>query len=84
MIHTVPVLFTADAGMDFRRDSGEVVDLRYEDKAPFAFTAPSTSSSTTCGRPRHAHTNALQQAHTAATQARHGESCQSPTARSCR
>jgi hypothetical protein len=38
MDHTVPILLTAHAGLEIARDNGEVVDLRYEDKAPFAFT----------------------------------------------
>ena len=38
MDHTVPVRFTAYAGMDIGRDNGGVVDLEYEDKKPFAFT----------------------------------------------
>ena len=36
--HTVPVAFTSYAGMDIGRDNGGVVDLEYEDRAPFAFT----------------------------------------------
>jgi hypothetical protein len=35
---TVPVAFSSYAGMDIGRDNGLVVDLAYEDKAPFAFT----------------------------------------------
>ena len=38
MAHTVPIAFTSYAGMDIGRDNGLVVDLDYEDKAPFAFT----------------------------------------------
>ncbi|HYA51307.1 MAG TPA: hypothetical protein VEG33_09070, partial [Streptosporangiaceae bacterium] len=38
MPHTVPVAFTSYAGMDIGRDNGLVVDLAYEDKAPYAFT----------------------------------------------
>jgi arylsulfatase len=38
MDHTVPIRFSAYAGMDIGRDNGGVVDLRYEDKKPFAFT----------------------------------------------
>jgi arylsulfatase len=38
MDHTVPVRFSAYAGMDIGRDNGGVVDLAYEDKKPFAFT----------------------------------------------
>jgi hypothetical protein len=38
MPHTVPVAFTSYAGMDIGRDNGGVVDLDYEDKAPYAFT----------------------------------------------
>jgi arylsulfatase A-like enzyme/uncharacterized membrane protein len=38
MPHTVPVSFTSYAGMDIGRDNGAVVDLDYEDKAPYAFT----------------------------------------------
>jgi arylsulfatase len=36
--HTVPVAFTSYAGMDIGRDNGGVVDLGYEDRAPYAFT----------------------------------------------
>lgn len=35
---TVPVAFTSYAGMDVGRDNGGVVDLNYEEKAPYAFT----------------------------------------------
>ncbi len=35
---TVPIAFTSYAGMDIGRDNGGVVDLNYEDKAPYAFT----------------------------------------------
>jgi arylsulfatase len=35
---TVPVTFTSYSGMDIGRDNGLVVDLAYEDKAPYAFT----------------------------------------------
>jgi len=35
---TVPLLFSGDAGMDIGRDNGLVVDLAYEDKAPYPFT----------------------------------------------
>jgi arylsulfatase A-like enzyme/uncharacterized membrane protein len=38
MPHTVPIAFTSYAGMDIGRDNGLVVDLDYEDKAPYAFT----------------------------------------------
>ena len=38
MAHTVPVAFSSYAGMDVGRDNGLVVDLDYEDKAPYAFT----------------------------------------------
>jgi arylsulfatase A-like enzyme len=38
MPHTVSLLFTTYAGMDIGRDNGGVVDLAYEDKAPYAFT----------------------------------------------
>jgi arylsulfatase len=38
MPHTVPVTFSSYAGMDIGRDNGSVVDLDYEDKAPYAFT----------------------------------------------
>ena len=38
MPHTVPVAFSSYAGMDIGRDNGLVVDLAYEDKAPYAFT----------------------------------------------
>jgi len=36
--HTVPVAFSSYSGMDIGRDNGLVVDLAYEDKAPYAFT----------------------------------------------
>ena len=32
------MIFTTYAGMDIGRDNGGVVDLAYEDKAPYAFT----------------------------------------------
>ena len=35
---TVPIAFTSYAGMDVGRDNGGVVDLNYEEKAPYAFT----------------------------------------------
>jgi arylsulfatase len=35
---TVPISPTSYAGMDVGRDNGLVVDLDYEDKAPYAFT----------------------------------------------
>jgi len=35
---TVPVAFSSYAGMDISRDNGLVVDLDYEDKAPYPFT----------------------------------------------
>jgi hypothetical protein len=38
MDHTVPIRFSAYAGMDIGRDNGGVVDLSYESKKPFAFT----------------------------------------------
>ena len=38
MPHTVAMLYTTYAGMDIGRDNGGVVDLAYEDKAPYAFT----------------------------------------------
>ncbi len=34
----MPMPFTSYAGMDIGRDNGLVVDLDYEDKAPYAFT----------------------------------------------
>jgi arylsulfatase len=36
--HTVPVAFSSYSGMDIGRDNGLVVDLAYEDKAPYTFT----------------------------------------------
>ena len=36
--HTVPVAFSSYSGMDIGRDNGLVVDLDYEDRAPYAFT----------------------------------------------
>jgi arylsulfatase A-like enzyme/uncharacterized membrane protein len=38
MAHTVPIAFSSYAGMDVGRDNGLVVDLAYEDKAPYEFT----------------------------------------------
>ncbi len=38
MPRTVPVAFSSYAGMDIGRDNGLVVDLDYEDKAPYEFT----------------------------------------------
>jgi arylsulfatase len=38
MPRTVPVAFSSYAGMDVGRDNGLVVDLEYEDRAPYAFT----------------------------------------------
>jgi len=38
MDHTVPIRFSAYAGMDIGRDNGGVVDLSYEAKKPFPFT----------------------------------------------
>jgi len=38
MPKTVPIAFSSYAGMDIGRDNGLVVDLDYEDKAPYAFT----------------------------------------------
>jgi hypothetical protein len=38
MPHTVPIAFSSYAGLDVGRDNGLVVDLAYEDKAPYAFT----------------------------------------------
>jgi sulfatase-like protein len=35
---TIPVIPSSYAGMDVGRDNGLVVDLAYEDKAPYAFT----------------------------------------------
>ena len=35
---TVPVAFSSYAGMDIGRDNRGVVDLKYEDKTPYAFT----------------------------------------------
>ena len=34
----MPITFSSYAGMDVGRDNGLVVDLAYEDKAPYAFT----------------------------------------------
>ncbi|WUJ74973.1 arylsulfatase [Kribbella soli] len=36
--NTVPIAFTSYSGMDIGRDNGLVVDLDYEEKAPYAFT----------------------------------------------
>jgi arylsulfatase len=38
MDHTVPVRFSAYAGMDIGRDNGGVVDQSYRGREPFAFT----------------------------------------------
>ena len=38
MPQTVPIAFSSYSGMDIGRDNGLVVDLAYEDKAPYAFT----------------------------------------------
>ena len=38
MPKTVPVMFSSYGGMDIGRDNGLVVDLAYEDKAPYIFT----------------------------------------------
>ena len=38
MPHSVAMLYTTYAAMDMGRDNGGVVDLAYEDKAPYAFT----------------------------------------------
>ena len=38
MPNTISLIFTTYAGMDIGRDNGGVVDLAYEDRAPYAFT----------------------------------------------
>jgi arylsulfatase len=38
MDKSISLIFTTYAGMDIGRDNGGVVDLAYEDKAPYAFT----------------------------------------------
>jgi arylsulfatase len=38
MPNSISLIFTTYAGMDVGRDNGGVVDLAYEDKAPYAFT----------------------------------------------
>ena len=38
MDRSVPIAFSSYAGMDVGRDNGLVVDLDYEDRAPYAFT----------------------------------------------
>ena len=38
MPRTVPLAFSSYSGMDVGRDNGLVVDLDYEDRAPYAFT----------------------------------------------
>jgi hypothetical protein len=38
MERTVPIAFSSYAGMDIGRDNGLVVDLDYEDQAPYPFT----------------------------------------------
>jgi len=74
MNHTVPIVFTGYAGLDIGRDNGEVVDVRYEDKAPFAFTGTIHKVTYDIRPPGQADHEALHQAHTAGTQARHVES----------
>ena len=74
LAHTVPILFNAYAGMDIGRDNGEVVDTRYEDKAPFPFTGTIHHVTYDIRPPGQPHDNALHQAHTAASHARHIES----------
>jgi arylsulfatase A-like enzyme len=75
MEHTVPILFTAYAGMDIGRDNGEVVDLAYQDKAPFAFNGTIKKVVFDIRHPNDPATHAaLHQAHHAGTQARHVES----------
>ncbi len=36
--NSVSLIFTTYAGLDIGRDNGGVVDLAYEDRAPYAFT----------------------------------------------
>jgi arylsulfatase len=74
MEHTVPILFTAYAGLDIGRDNGEVVDARYEDKAPFAFTGTIHKVTYDIRHVDQSRNDALHQAHAAGTQARHIES----------
>lgn len=38
MARTVPIAFSSYSGLDIGRDNGLVVDLAYEEKAPYAFT----------------------------------------------
>jgi arylsulfatase len=38
MPNSISLIFTTYAGMDIGRDNGGVVDLAYEDRAPYAFT----------------------------------------------
>ena len=38
MTNTISLIFTTYAGMDIGRDNGGVVDLAYEERAPYAFT----------------------------------------------
>jgi arylsulfatase len=38
LTNTISFIFTTYAGMDMGRDNGGVVDLAYEDRAPYAFT----------------------------------------------
>jgi hypothetical protein len=75
MDHTVPILFTAYAGMDIGRDNGEVVDHAYQDKAPFPFNGTIKKVVFDIRHPEDAAAHAgLHQAHHAGTQARHVES----------
>ena len=50
MDHTVPIRFSAYAGMGIGRDNGGVVDLSYEDRKPFAFTGTIKKSYSTSSR----------------------------------
>ena len=74
MNHTVPIAFNVYSGMDIGRDNGEVVDPRYEAKAPFAFTGTIKQVTFDIRPPGQHHQEDLHQAETAQLQARHIES----------
>ena len=54
---TISLIFTTYAGMDIARDNGGVVDLDYEDRAPYAFTG--TVRNVTFDLAPHAHDQEL-------------------------
>jgi len=74
MNHTVPILFTAYSGMDIGRDNGEVVDPRYQAKAPFAFSGTIKQVTFDIRHPGQPHREKIHETETAQLQARHIES----------